>query len=270
MSTRTLDLGCTFRHSATNPTAAIFQVRADESDHVRVLDETWDWDGGEGLRHYRDSFGNPCTRTVLPYGVSTLTYAARVEVPDVLPEPPHDAPDTPPAQLPDDVLVYTLASRFCQPDVLGHQAWRRFGDVPAGYPRVQAIMQFVHDNLTYRPGSTNALADSVDAFSTGLGVCRDFAHLAITLCRAMNIPARYVHGYLPFLDEAQPPLMDFHAWTQVWLGGRWYDFDARWNRSFKGRCIIGKGRDAADVAMATTYGAPWLQQMTVTAREAAA
>lgn len=268
MASRLLDVGCTFRHSSTAPTAAVFQVRADESPSVTVLDERWDWDGSAPLRHYRDSLHNPCTRTELPVGVSTLTYAARVEVPDQLDEPPADALLTPPVQLPDEVLVYTLASRFCEPDVLGHQAWRRFGGIAPGLPRVQAIMQFVHDHLTYQTGSTNALATSVDTFATGIGVCRDFAHLSITLCRAMNIPARYVHGYLPFLDEAKPPVMDFHAWTQVWIGDRWYDFDARWNRSFIGRCVIGHGRDAADVAMVTTYGAPWLQLMTVNADEA--
>lgn len=264
MTTRQLQLGCTFRYSSTNPTAAIFQVKADQSPRADVRDERWSWDGPGELHQYRDLFDNPCTRTVLPVGVSTLQYDATVVVPDEPEEMDLDARETPPTELPDDVLVYTLASRFCQPDVLGHQAWRRFGRVEPGYRRVQQIMTFVHEHLAYVTGSTTATATSEDTFTTGMGVCRDFAHLAITFCRAMNIPARYVHGYMPYqADITQRSAMDFHAWTQVFLDGRWWDFDPRWNQRCVGRVIIGKGRDAADVAMATTYGAPWLQLMTV-------
>ena len=268
MSTRRLQLGCTFRYSATNPTAAIFQVKAAGSPRVSVSEESFAWDGEAPLHHYADLFDNPCTRTTLPTGVSTLTYSAVAQVPDELDEIDENAEEVPPALLPDDVLVYTLASRFCQPDILGQQAWRRFGGMKPGWGRVQAVVDFVHQHLAYTTGSTNATATSVDTFATGLGVCRDFAHLSITMLRALNIPARYVHGYLPVLDGApQPPVMDFHAWTQVWLDGRWWDVDARWNRRFKGRTVIGQGRDAADVAMVTTYGAPWLQLMTVTCHE---
>ncbi|YAL82737.1 transglutaminase-like domain-containing protein [Dermacoccaceae bacterium W4C1] len=270
MNTRRLQVGCTFRYSATNPTAAVFQVRADQTERVQVSDEAWEWDGQAPLHQYRDMFDNPTTRTILPSGVSTLTYSATAQVPDAVDDVDVNADEVPPAELPDDVLVYTLPSRFCLPDVLGQQAWRRFGQRRPGYQRVQDIMDFVHQHLLYTTGSTTATATSVDTFATGLGVCRDFAHLSITFCRAMNIPARYVHGYFPALDGAPiPPVMDFHAWTQVWLDGRWWDFDARWNQPMKGRCIIGKGRDAADVAMSTTYGAPWLQLMTVTCEEQA-
>lgn len=268
MSTRRLSVGCTFRYSATNPTAAVFQVRAQNSDRVQVSNERWSWNGGDELHQFSDLYGNLCTRTVLPTGVSTLTYAADAVVPDALDEVDLEAGENTPAQIPDEVLPYTLPSRFCQPDILGHQAWRRFGAMRPGYQRVQAVMDFVHNHLQYVTGSTTATATSVDTFATGMGVCRDYAHLSITLCRALNIPARYVHGYLPALDgHPVPPVMDFHAWTQVWLDGRWWDFDARWNRPLKGRCLIGQGRDAADVAMVTTYGAPWLQLMTVTCEE---
>ncbi|NHN56464.1 transglutaminase family protein [Calidifontibacter sp. DB0510] len=268
MSSRHLQLGCTFRYSSLAPTAAVFQVGPVDQPRATLRDVSWSVTGDLPLHHYRDLYGNPCTRLTLPTGVTTLTYAAKAEVPDALDDIDEDAPETPPTELPDDVLVYTLASRFCQPDVLGGQAWKRFGHLPPGYRRVLAIRQFVHEWLTYTTGSTIATATSVDVFTTGRGVCRDFAHLMITFCRALNIPARYVHGYMPIMDVPRvEAVMDFHAWTQVWLDGRWWDFDARWNAPRKGRVVVGVGRDAADVAMVTTYGAPWLQLMTVTCEE---
>lgn len=268
MATRTLKLGCTFRYSSLAPTAAVFQVAAQPTEEIQILDETWSVTGDLPLHHFRDLYANPCTRFTLPVGVTTLTYGARAIIPDVFDSWDESAPEIPPTELPDDVLVYTLTSRYCQSDLLAGQAWRRFGGMTPGYSRVQAVNTFVHDWLRYTTGSTNATATAMDAFATGVGVCRDYAHLMITFCRALNIPARYVHGYVTDMDAYSPGTpMDFHAWTQVWLGDRWWDFDPRWNSPRKGRIVIGTGRDAADVAMVTTYGNPWLQLMTVTAEE---
>lgn len=268
MDTRLIELGCYFRHQAAWPTAAVFQVTAASSDRVRISDAAWTVEPHVPLHHYTDTFGNTCTRLELPAGVSVVEYRALATVPDEVDEADDSAPEIPAAALPDDVLVYTLASRFCQPDELGRHAWRLFGDLPKGRSRVQAISTWVHDYLVYTTGSTVPTSTSVDAFSSGIGVCRDFAHLMITMCRALNIPARYAFGYLPDVDVVPNPTpMDFHAWVQVWLGDRWWDFDPRHNTRRKGRVQIGQGRDAADAAMVTTYGAPWLQLMTVTARE---
>src|SRR5258705_362323 len=135
---------------------------------------------------------------------------------------------------------------------------------PIGSRRVPAICQHVHDHLKFQYGSTTAFSTAQDVTTSGLGVCRDFTHLAISFCRALNIPARYVFGYLPDLDVAPDPApMDFAAWMQVWLGDRWWTFDPRNNVRRKGRVLIGTGRDAADVAMATTFGGPHLESMTV-------
>jgi transglutaminase-like putative cysteine protease len=192
-----------------------------------------------------------------------------------VPDAPEDADETAaecaPAALPDDTLIYTLPSRYCLPDVLGDEAWQRFGDLAPGYGRVQAICSHVHDHLRFQYGSSTAVTTAADVNATGLGVCRDFTHLAISFCRALNIPARYVFGYLPDVDVPPDPApMDFAAWMEVWLGDRWWTFDPRNNERRKGRVVIGKGRDAADVAMATTFGGPVLESMTVVAQEAAA
>jgi transglutaminase-like putative cysteine protease len=137
-----------------------------------------------------------------------------------------------------------------------------------GYRRVQAICQHVHDHLTFQYGSTNAWTTAADVNMSRLGVCRDFTQLAISFCRALNIPARYVFGYLPDLDvPVDPNPMDFAAWMEVWLGDRWWTFDPRNNIGRKGRVVIGRGRDASDVAMATTFGGPYLETMVVRSEE---
>ncbi len=152
--------------------------------------------------------------------------------------------------------------------MLGDEAWSRFGAHPSGYLRVREICRHVHESLRFGYGTSTALSTAVDVNASGIGVCRDFAHLAISFCRALNIPARYAFGYLPDLDV--PPdgaPMDFAAWIEVWLDGRWWTFDPRNNTPRKGRVVIGRGRDAADVAMVTTFGGPRLESMVVHAEE---
>ncbi len=191
-----------------------------------------------------------------------LRFRARPD--DIVP----DALQLPVEDLPDDVLIYTLPSRFCLSDTLSDMAWQLFGNTEPGWARVQAICDWVHSNIRFQYGSSNSLTTAADICQQGVGVCRDFAHLAVTFCRAMNIPARYVFGYLP--DIGVPPPddpMDFCAWMEVYLGGRWFTFDPRNNQPRIGRVLIGRGRDALDVAMVTSYGSPRLAKMTVWADE---
>jgi transglutaminase-like putative cysteine protease len=207
----------------------------------------------------------------LPAGTSTQRFDAVVSVPDATEEVDLDAPETPVTEVPDEALAYTMPSRYVLPDVLGDEAWRLFGGMPPGYRRVLAICDHVHSHIAFTHGSSTPLTTAADVYQAGKGVCRDFAHLALSFCRALNIPARYVFGYLPEVEvEPLPEPMDFAAWIEVYLGGRWYTFDPRNNEARKGRVLIGRGRDALDVAMVTTFGGPVLEHMDVWAEELAA
>ena len=179
-----------------------------------------------------------------------------------------DAPEVPADRLPDHTLIYTLRDGTACPTCLrarrgsGSAAWE-----PA-YKRSQAICDHVNGHLTFQYGSSTSTSTAVDVNNARYGVCRDFTHLAISFCRALNIPARYTFGYLPDMDVPPDPApMDFAAWMEVWLGDRWWTFDPRNNARRKGRVVIGRGRDATDVAVATTFGGPLLESMTVEAEE---
>lgn len=267
---RRIRVGCDFTYVAAVATPVIFQVRPSTAESVPIADERWSAEPAIAIRGYSDLYGNPCTRAVLPVGRSSFSYDAVALCPDATEDVDESAIECPPDELPDATLLYTLPSRYCLPDVLGDEAWARFGGLAPGYGRVQAICQHVHDHLRFSYGSSTALTTAADVNASRLGVCRDFTHLAISFCRAMNIPARYVFGYLPDLDVAPDPVpMDFAAWMEVWLGDRWWTFDPRNNAPRKGRVLIGRGRDASDVAMATTFGGPILENMVVRAEEAA-
>jgi len=261
-------VGCEFVYTAAIATPTVFQIEPLDAAPVSVARQDWSIEPPVRIRRYADLYGNPCARVVLPAGPSTLRYDALVLVPDATEDADDAAPELPPEQLPDEVLIYTLPSRYCLPDVLGDEAWSRFGSMPAGYPRIRAICDYVHSHLTFRYGSSGPQSTAVDVNTSGFGVCRDFTHLAISFCRALNVPARYVFGYLPDMDVPPDPApMDFAAWMEVWLGDRWWTFDPRNNSRRKGRILIGRGRDASDVAMVTTFGAPRLESMSVHADE---
>jgi transglutaminase-like putative cysteine protease len=268
--TRQVQVGCEFQYTAEVETAAIFQVQPSGEGAATVLRQGWETVPTADRHSYTDLYGNDCQRLNLPVGDMTLRYDAIVRVPDATEDVDLDAAEMPAAQLPDDVLVYTLASRYCLPDVLGDEAWRLFGGEKPGYRRVRAICDHVHGHLRFDYGSSLPSTTAADAYAAGCGVCRDFAHVAISLCRALSIPARYVFGYLPEIDvPPAPEPMDFAAWMEVYLGGRWWTFDPRNNAARKGRVLIGRGRDAVDVAMVTTFGGPVLRSMQVWAEEAA-
>ena len=204
---------------------------------------------------YRDAFDNICTRVTAPAGeltISTDFVIADPGTPDIVAP---EAEQLPVQALPDDVLVYLLGSRYCDTDHLAGEAWAMFGNGPTGWGRVQAICDYVHERLSFGYQHASATRTAWDGFREQRGVCRDFAHLAITLCRCMNIPARYCTGYLG--DIGIPPVpdpMDFSAWFEAYLGGRWYTFDARHNTPRIGRILMARGRDATDVALSTTFG----------------
>lgn len=266
---RRIRVGCDFTYVAEVQTPVIFQVQPRATGEVAIEGQRWSADPVIDVRGYADLYGNPCTRAVLPAGRSSFRYDAVALCPDATEDVDEGAPECAPDALPDATLLYILPSRYCLPDVLGDEAWSRFGGLAPGYRRVQAICQHVHDHLQFQYGSSTAWTTAADVNSSRLGVCRDFTHLAISFCRALNIPARYVFGYLPDMDiEPDPAPMDFAAWMEVWLGDRWWTFDPRNNTPRKGRVLIGRGRDASDVAMATTFGGPTLEAMVVLAEEA--
>lgn len=203
---------------------------------------------------YVDGFGNICTRVIAPPGrlrVFTDFVIRDSGVPDpVVP----DARQHEVAELPDELLVYLLGSRYCDTDLMADTAWSLFKDTPPGWARVQAICDYVHNRLVFGYGYARPTRTAREGHIEGRGVCRDFAHLAITFCRCMNIPARYCTGYLGDIDV--PPVdepMDFSAWFEAYLGGQWYTFDARYNIPRIGRVLVARGRDATDVAISTTF-----------------
>jgi transglutaminase-like putative cysteine protease len=262
----TLQLGCEFAFETNDNTPAVFVVRPCGSGPHRIVDQQWTSNPHLHYHDYVDLYGNVCRRMTLPPGSTTVRYDARVETPGDIDAVDFNAEQHPIDQLPDDALVYTLPSRFCLSDVLSDRAWQLFGNTPTGWERVQAIVDYTHRSLDFAYGSSYPTTTAVDALEAGRGVCRDYAHLSISFCRAMNIPARYVFGYLPDIDVPPPYApMDFCAWTEVYLGGRWWTFDPRNNARRRGRVVIARGRDALDVAMVTSYGQAYLRNMLVIA-----
>jgi transglutaminase-like putative cysteine protease len=213
---------------------------------------------------YRDSFGNWCSRIVAPKGEIRIST-------DALLRDSGDADVVAPwaeqhaiQDLPEECLVFLLGSRYCETDRLSDVAWKLFGSAPTGWGRVQAICDFVHQHLTFGYEHARNTKSAWDAYAERAGVCRDFAHLAVAFCRCMSIPARYCTGYLG--DIGVPPSTapgDFSGWFEVYLGSRWYTFDARHNVPRIGRVLIARGRDASDVAISTTFGPNTLKSFRV-------
>ena len=214
--------------------------------------------------NYQDGFGNTCTRILAPAGtirMKTLFTVTDTGEPDRVAT---DAQQWPVEALPDDVLVFLLGSRYCETDRLSEQAWQLFGSTPPGWGRVQAICDYVHNRITFGYEHARSTKTGYDAHQEQFGVCRDFAHLAVTLCRCMNIPARYCTGYLGDIGvPVSNSPMDFSAWFDVFLDGNWYTFDARHNKPRIGRILMARGRDATDVALSTVFGSSVLSDFKV-------
>ncbi|MBL8582431.1 MAG: transglutaminase family protein [Rhizobiaceae bacterium] len=204
---------------------------------------------------YSDLFGNSCRRFTAPAGGFRILYDALVEDSGEPDEVNRLARETPVDRLPPEVLGYLLGSRYCETDHLSGLAWSLFGHLPGGYARVQAIVDYVHNHLSFGYGYARPTRTAAQAHEERVGVCRDFAHLAIAFCRCMNIPARYVNGYLGDIGvPADPAPMDFSAWFEAFLDGKWYTFDARHNTPRIGRIVIARGRDATDVPLLHSFG----------------
>lgn len=223
----------------------------------QVLDEHLSTTATPKTELWNDLYGNPQRRFVAPAGRFSFDFSAQIEVEPNQPLPP-DAPEHPPAEIPADVMIYTVPSRYCQSDMLGRTALTEFGDCPPGGSRVLKICEWMRERLEYRYGTTDAMTSAYDIAAQRVGVCRDFAHLLISFCRALGIPARYVSGYAL---ELEPP--DFHAYVQVYLGGAWHSVDATFNGTRPALVPIAVGRDAADVAMTTLFGANELLEQSV-------
>ena len=249
-------IGYEIAYACTQPTPMVLTLKVHPS-RIRdlVTPDTIIADPPVAMTDYRDGFGNVCTRLVIQPGRtvfrSDATIADSGEPDPVVPGAvQHAVPD-----LPNECLVYLLGSRYCETDRLSNLAWQLFGNTPLGWARVQAICDYVHNHVAFGYQFARPTRTAADVFQERAGVCRDFAHLAVTFCRCMNIPARYVTGYLGDIGvPADPTPMDFSAWFEAWLGGRWYTFDARHNTPRIGRVLVATGRDASDVAISNSFG----------------
>ena len=207
------------------------------------------------LSYYEDGFGNLCARFVAPAGKLRLFNSTLIEDSGEPDPQGWDAIENPVGQLPPDTLKYLLSSRYCEVDLLSNTAAELFGNSPRGWGRVQAICDWVHNKVTFGYPLASSTRTALGVYTERIGVCRDFQHLAITFCRALNIPARYATGYLGDIRLPLSPCpMDFSAWFEAYLGDRWWAFDARHNAPRIGRVLMAVGRDATDVAITTSFG----------------
>ena len=246
---RTFHIDCEIEYDIAQQTLFVFNLGVPTTPGQIVRAETVTATPDVPIDEFADAgHVNRFFRLNVPPGHLSIRYLATVDL--EAPEVNVDAPETPLAQLPGEVLQYVLASKYCEADLLFAQACQEFGALPGGYRRVQAICQWIRDNIAYRVGSSSPLTTARDVLANGAGVCRDFSHLAIALCRALNIPARFVTGYARYSDP--PP--DFHAVFEAYLGDRWYLFDPTLLSPLDEIVRIGTGRDAADVAFATFFG----------------
>lgn len=249
-------VGCDLVYEAATPTSFLLDVLPQLENGQGMVEERLTLGTGMVAESFVNNFGNRLLRVLLPAGRTEFRHDAVL-----LTSPAYDldgvenAAVVPPEQLPADVLRYTLPSRYCESDKLINFAWEKFGNLPLGWPRVKAVSNWVHENIEYRFGSGAPDLSAIDIFNRGFGVCRDFAHLTTALCRALNIPTRYVTGHLPDIGYIDPgTAMDFHAYAEVFLGGRWFAVDARYNVPRIGRVKISHGLDAVDCAISTSFG----------------
>jgi len=252
----TIRCGLDFAYDAAAPTPIVLLIQPRLDPWQRIEKEQLSFRPDVCVREYEDYHGNIVRRLDLPTGRSSIRHDAFVSVPSVPENYEGIGWPTPISELTHDLLRYTLPSRYCDSDRLMNFAFQQFGQITHGLPRIQAICDWVHNNIEYRWGAGSPFTSASEVVAQRYGVCRDFAHAAIALCRCFNLPARYVTGYVPdvaFHDPGSP--MDFHAYMEVYLGGRWHTFDARFNTPRTGRIKIACGMDAVDGAFSTLYGA---------------
>jgi transglutaminase-like putative cysteine protease len=251
-----IKVGFDITYAAAQPTPMVIMLNIHPSRTADIIGkETIVAEPDVPIRFYRDSFGNICGRLVAPAGGVTLKGSALVHDTGLADEQMPSAQQVPIEQLPNELLLYLMPSRYCETDKLTDIAWSLFGNTPEGWARVQAIVEFVHNHVTFGYQHAHHMKSAHDVYEQKSGVCRDFAHLAVAFCRCMGIPARYCTGYMGDIGIPLEPFpMDFSGWFQVYLSGQWYTFDARHNVPRAGRILMGTGRDAADVALTTSFG----------------
>lgn len=260
----TIRCGLEFTYEAAMPTPILLVVQPRDGAWQRIEAEALHFGAGVEVEQGEDAHGNTVHRFVLPAGRTTVRHDAMVAVPSVTEDFGRIDEPVPVEELSADLLRYTLPSRYCDSDRLMDFAFQRFGNVPHGLQRVQAICDWVHRNIQYRFGTGSPHTAASEIINQGYGVCRDFAHCAIALCRCFNIPTRYVTGYVPDVACEDPGTpMDFHAYMEVYVAHRWYTFDARFNVPRVGRIKIACGLDAVDGAFSTLYGAATLSSFLV-------
>ena len=256
-----------YEFAAPTPVLFLLSVRPEREGDL-LEPERLSFDPPLAARQHLDSFGNRMTRVLAPPGLTTVSADFLVADGGLADEVAPDAVQHPVDDLPDEVLPFLLPSRYCETEHLMDTAWAEFGPVQPGWKRVQAIVDYTHARLKFGYPHARATRTALEAHEERLGVCRDFAHLAIALCRCLNIPARYATGYLGDIGvEPIDAAMDFSAWFEVYLGGRWRTFDARHNRPRIGRIVMAYGRDATDVAISTAFGSARLIRFEVTTAE---
>src|ERR1700739_2836712 len=267
-----IKVGFDIAYAAAQPTPMVIMLSIHPSRHQDIIgSEIISAEPNVPIGFYRDSFGNVCGRLVAPAGGVTLLGSALVRdsgLPDVV-NPA--AVQLPIDQLPDELLLYLMPSRYCETDKLTDIAWKLFGTTRPGWDRISAISEFVHHHVTFGYEHAHAMKTAMDVYEQRSGVCRDFAHLALTLCRCMGIPARYCTGYMGDIGIPPEPMpMDFSGWFEAYLSGKWYTFDARHVVPRIGRILMATGRDAADVALSTSFGRMNLTKFVVVSDEVAA
>ena len=264
-----LRLGYDIRFEIPSPVAivALVNVHPSKTAHLRAPDELR-VEPETQVESFLDSFGNRCTRFVAGQGALRLSNSTLFEDPGFADQVNCAARELPVQELPNQILRYLLNSRYCEVDRFSTIAAELFGGVAPGWGRVQAISDWVHTHVSFGYQYARPTKTALDVFAERLGVCRDFQHLAVTLCRALHIPARYATGYLGDIRvPASPSPMDFSAWFEVYLEDRWWTFDARHNTPRFGRVLMATGRDASDVAITTSFGMANLTQFTVISEE---
>jgi transglutaminase-like putative cysteine protease len=261
--------GFDISYQCVMPTAMAFLLSVrPERERDLLSPQVIDFDPWLPSRTYNDQFGNRVTRILAQAGVTRVKADFVVQDSGALDEVNWNARQLEVQELPDDVLVFLMPSRYCDTEHLSDLAWSLFGQTQKGWPRVQAIVDYAHSRIRFDYQLARNTRTASEGHFEQVGVCRDFAHLAVALCRCMNIPARYATGYLGDIGvPAVPDSMDFSAWFEVYLDGRWYTFDARHNKRRIGRVVMAYGRDAVDVAISTAFGPAQLLNFTVITEE---
>jgi transglutaminase-like putative cysteine protease len=259
-----LRVGCELGFESFAETPALIAIKPRQDFHQMIRRESVQFDPLISATEFQDDHENIVYRTILKPGRATIRYDAIVMVPSTREDALWSDEAIPPHLLPASVLRYTLPTRYCDSDKLLDFAWQHFGSLPHGLERVRGICDWLHRNIEYRTGSGSPHISAHDVIERGYGVCRDLAHTAVALCRTFNLPARYVSGYVPDVGCHDPGTpMDFHAYMEVFLGGRWQVFDARFNTPRIGRVRISVGYDAVNCAFATLYGSAGLRKFDV-------